>query len=113
MRDGCVPAAGCRSVPRTCQLLSDLGRVWCPFAISTPAQAVTSLLRANGVADLTRGGGPYACLRIGLASACPHEPDEGRREGSHVKSAAASVTAWSSAAPEFALRASPPASARP
>ncbi len=31
--------------------------------------------------------GPYACLRIGLASACPHEPDEGRREGSPVKSA--------------------------
>ena len=57
--------------------------------------------RADGAVDLIRGGGPYACLRIGLASACPHEPDEGRREGSHVKSAAASVTAWSSAAPEL------------
>jgi hypothetical protein len=36
-----------------------------------------------------RGGGAYACWRIGLAWACPHEPDEGRREGSLVKSAAA------------------------
>ena len=36
--------------------------------------------------DLTRGDGPYACWRIGLASACPRWPDEGHREGSLVKS---------------------------
>ena len=27
--------------------------------------------RADGAADLTRGGGPYACARIGLASRLP------------------------------------------
>ena len=37
----------------------------------------------------------------GWLLACPHEPDEGRREGSLVKSTAALVTAWSSAAPEL------------
>ena len=75
--------------------------------------ATVRQLRTDGAADLTRGGGPYACPRIGLASACPHVPDVGRREGSLVKSDAALVTAWSSAAPESAFRASRPAPARP
>jgi hypothetical protein len=56
-------------------------------------------LGADGAADLTRGGGPYACLRIGLASCLPAMPDEGRREGSLVKSVAALTTSWFSAAP--------------
>ena len=50
----------------------------------------------------------------GWLLACPHEPDEGRREGSLAKSAAALVTAWSSAAPGvMPFRASRPALARP
>ena len=57
--------------------------------------------RADGAADLTRGGGPYAGLRIGLASGLPAMPDEGRREGSLVKSAAALATAWASATPSY------------
>ena len=60
-------------------------------------------LRTDGAADLTRGGGPYACPRIGLASACPHEPDQGRSEGSLVKSAAALATSRFSAAPGLTL----------
>ena len=52
----------------------------------------------DGAADLTRGGGPYACPRSGWLLACPREPDVGRREGSLVKSAAVLVTAWVSAA---------------
>ena len=59
---------------------------------------------------MTRGGGPYACLRIGLASRLPAMPDEGRREGSLVKSAAAWTTSSGSAAPFFVFRASRPAS---
>jgi hypothetical protein len=38
-----------------------------------PGQGIEMIchLRANRAADLTRGGGPYACLRIGLASGLP------------------------------------------
>jgi hypothetical protein len=61
---------------------------------------VTVQISADGVADFTRGGGPYACLRIGLASACPQEPDEGRREGSLVKSAAARTAFLVSSGPD-------------
>jgi len=44
----------------------------------------------------------------------PTWPDEGRREGSLVKSATAPLTSWFSAAPSyFAFRASRPALARP
>lgn len=39
----------------------------------------------------------------GWLLACPHEPDEGRREGSLVKFAAAPVTAWVIAAPKLCL----------
>jgi hypothetical protein len=45
--------------------------------------------RSDIVTDLTRGAGVYACARIGLASRLPAMPDEGRREGSLVKFAAA------------------------
>jgi hypothetical protein len=51
--------------------------------------ATSGRFHADGVVDLTRGGGPYACARIGLASRLLAMPDEGRREGSLVKSAAA------------------------
>ena len=45
----------------------------------------------NGAADLTRGGGSYACPRSGCLLACPLQPDTSRREGSLVKSAVAMV----------------------
>jgi hypothetical protein len=48
--------------------------------------------------DLTRGGGPDACLRIGPASRLPAMPDEGRREVSLVEfrrgQAAARAALW-------------------
>ena len=62
--------------------------------------------RADGAADLTRGGCQYACARIGLASRLPAMPDEGRREGSLVKSAAAWRTSSGFCGPDFAFRAS-------
>jgi hypothetical protein len=55
--------------------------------LDTKQQAVSPA--KHRAVDLTRGGGPYACARIGLASRLPAMPDEGRREGSLVKSAAA------------------------
>ena len=71
------------------------GRGASPSVRSRPGVALSfsgrlkRTVRSHGAVDLTRGGGPCACRRIGLASACPHEPDEGRREDSLVKSAAA------------------------
>jgi hypothetical protein len=62
-------------------------------------------LRADGAAGLTRGGGGAAARTLvcgsGWLLACPHEPDEGRREGSLVKSAAALATAATSAPPSL------------
>ena len=78
-----------------------------------PDTVTARQLRAGGAADLTRGGGPYAVRGSGWLLACPYEPDEGRREGSLVKSVAARVTAWASAAPKVsAFRASRPALAQ-
>jgi hypothetical protein len=108
-----------RRWPGRCPLL--LG---CVVKYHTPAESRTfgglgtelatfGQLRADGAADLTRGGGPYACPRSGWLLACPHEPDEGRREGSLVKSAAALVTARSSAAPETSCPSRQPTGAGP
>jgi hypothetical protein len=56
-----------------------------------------------------KGRRPVRWSRVGLASRLPAMPDEGRREGSLVKSAAAWTTSPGSAAPGFAFRASRPA----
>jgi hypothetical protein len=65
----------------------------------TPPARGERSVHADGAADLTRGGGPYACARIGLASRLPALPNEGRREGSLVKSAAAQTASVGSAGP--------------
>jgi hypothetical protein len=51
-----------------------------------PMVTVMQLVSLYSAADLTRGGGPYAWSRIRLASRLPRLPNEGRREGSLVKS---------------------------
>jgi hypothetical protein len=57
--------------------------------------------RAHGATDLTRGGGSTLVRGLGWLLACPRLPNEGRREGSLVKSAAAWATspAFSGPAP--------------
>ena len=77
----------------------DSGSRWC--------RRLSGYSHADRAADLIRGGGPYACARIGLASRLPAMPDEGRREGSLVKSAAAWTTSSGSAAPWFCLSRQP------
>ncbi len=46
-------------------------------------------LCGDGVPDLTRGGGSYACPRSGCPPGWPLQPDRSRREGSLVKSGTA------------------------
>ena len=67
--------------------------------------------RANRAADLTRGGGRYACARIGLASRLLAIPDEGRRRGSprQIRSGPVDFLGFQRP-PGFAFRARRPAS---
>jgi len=53
-----------------CQIRSECIRVGVPQVLLIAEVQETGWIQ-DRAADLTRGGGPYACLRIGLASGLP------------------------------------------